>query len=316
MRLIRPDSTDRTAIRRPAVAGSFYPADPAELAAIVDDQLAVGQPSAQTAAAVAGGLAAILVPHAGLFYSGPVAATGWALAAASPAGGDSRPAGPPERAEATIVLLGTNHGAAWIEGVGAWECGAWRTPLGDVEVDEDLASAIVGLGRPFVVDREAHVSEHSLEVQLPFLQRALPGVRIVPLTVATGRGAVALRAGQMLGSLLAARRARRGPLMIAISTDMAHYPPARTAIGITDDLAPLIVGIEPEALARRESEISRGAGDGVACGMCGIEPTLVGLAALRSMGVGRGLQLAAATSADAGGPAGRTVGYLAAAFPG
>jgi MEMO1 family protein len=305
MRLIQPRPSLADPLRRPAVAGSFYPAERGELGAIVDGQLAAGRTDDDLRASVAGGrLAGILVPHAGLVYSGWVAATAWTLAASATAG-----------TEPTIVLLGTNHGAGWLDGVGVWECGAWRTPFGDVEVDEDLAAEIVGLGRPFVVDRDAHRSEHSIEVQLPFVQRALTGARIVPLSVATGRGALAIRAGLRLGSLVAARRRAGAPILVAISTDMAHYPPAVVAERITDELAPLICAIDPGAVARRDCALSGFRATGIACGMCGIEPTVVGLTALRTMGVVHGTRLAAATSADVGGPAGRTVGYLAVAFP-
>lgn len=303
------------AARRPAVAGSFYPADPGDLATLVDDLLAEAAPPAVATTAAARGLAGILVPHAGLVYSGPVAAMAWRLAGSSwlPTAGPGDPAtvaGPP-----TIVLLGTNHGAAWLDGVGVWERGAWRSPLGEAEIDEDLAAAILETGAPFVVDHDSHRSEHSIEVQVPFLRMVLPGARIVPLAVATGSGDVAVFAGGHLGRLLAERRRDGDRILLAISTDMAHYPPAHVATRVTDELAPLILGLEPASLARRESALVRAGLPGVVCGMCGIEPTVLGLAALRAMGVERGIQLAAATSADVGGPLDRTVGYLSAAFP-
>ena len=305
MRLTRPHPAISDPLRRPAVAGSFYPADRRELAALVDGQLAAGRTDDGLRAAVAGGrLAGILVPHAGLVYSGWVAAAAWSLAAAATAG--SVP---------TFVLLGTNHGAEWLDGVGVWERGAWRTPFGRVEIDEDLAAEVLALGEPFAVDRDAHRSEHSIEVQLPFVQRAIPAARIVPMSVATGRGSMATRAGLLLGSLIAERRREGSPIALAISSDMAHYPPAATAARITDELAPLICAVDPAAVARRESAMGGPGEPGTVCGMCGIEPTVVGLTALRAMGVPSGRRLAAATSADVGGPTGRTVGYLSVAFP-
>jgi AmmeMemoRadiSam system protein B len=291
-------------VRRPAVAGSFYPADPDDLAQLVDGLLAAARPP-DDAAALAEGLAGILVPHAGLAYSGPVAAVAWRLVAGSTM----------SAAATTIVLLGTNHSAGWLDGVGVWDTGAWQTPLGDVEVDADLASEIVNLGHPFAVDRDAHRAEHSLEVQLPFVRAALPGARIVPLAVGTGRGELAVRAGEMLGDLMVKNRATGADVLLGISTDMAHYPPAATAARVTDELAPLILALDPTGLALREADVVRTGLHGVVCGMCGIEPTVVGLATLRAMGVRRGIRLAAATSADVGGPSERTVGYLAAAFP-
>jgi len=292
--------------RPPAVAGTFYPADPGELGAMVDDLLETARPPDDAVAAAVAGLAGILVPHAGLVYSGRVAAVAWRLlAGCTPAPGST-----------TIVMLGTNHGAGWLDGVGIWDAGAWRTPLGDVEVDEDLAAAIVALGPPFLVDRDSHRLEHSLEVQLPLVSRALPSARIVPLAIGTGTGQSAHRAGNRLGNLLAERRRRGAQITVAISTDMAHYPPAAVGAWVTRELAPLILALEPAHLARREAELTGSGLAGMACGMCGIEPTVLGLATLRAMGVERGIHLAAATSADAGGSSGRTVGYLAAAFPG
>jgi AmmeMemoRadiSam system protein B len=309
-------------VRPPAVAGSFYPADPAALTDLVDRLARMATPSDEAVAVASTGLAGILVPHAGLVYSGRAAAMAWRLAAGA-AGATGAVATRPTPAPATgvtpsrptIVLLGTNHSAGWLDGVGVWDRGAWRTPTGDVAVDEDLATAIVELGPPFVVDREAHLAEHSLEVQLPFLVAMLPGTRIVPLAVGTGTGDLAVFAGRRLGALLAERRAAGSSVSLAISTDMAHYPPATIAAQVTTELAPLILDLEPVRLARREARLVAAELEGLVCGMCGIAPTVVGLAALRAMHARHGLRLVAETSADAGGPRGRTVGYLAAAFP-
>lgn len=304
--------------RLPAVAGSFYPADPGALAELVDRLLVTARPPDDAVRAVEAGLAGILMPHAGLSYSGPVAAAAWKLAGSVRRGLErSTPAaGAMSFAATTVVLLGTNHSAAWLDGVGVWEAGAWLTPLGAVEVDEDLAEQIVALGPPFAVDRDAHLAEHSLEVQLPFLHRAMPDARVVPLAIGTGTGDGGIRAGERLGTLLAERRASGADVRLAISTDMAHYPPAAIGARVTEELAPFILALDPTRLARRESELARSGLHGVVCGMCGIQPTVLGLAALRAMGVRRGVRMAAATSADAGGASGRTVGYLAAAFPG
>lgn len=308
-------ATDGSAVRRPAVAGSFYPADPVELAELVDGLLESARPPDDAVAAVEAGLAGILVPHAGLVYSGHVAAVAWRLAAGAwrLAAGAALAA---SDAPTTLVMLGTNHRAGWLHGIGVWEAGTWRTPLGDMAVDEDLAAQIVALGPPFMVDRDAHRSEHSLEVQLPFVSRTLPGARIVPLAISAGGGELAVSAGARLGTLLAKRRAKGIRTSLAISTDMAHYPPATVGARVTEALAPIVLALEPTRLAQREAEIADSGLPGLACGMCGIEPTVLGLAALRAMGVEQGIRLAAATSADVGGPSGRTVGYLAAAFPG
>jgi len=290
-------------VRLPAVAGSFYPADRHLLAALVDELLAEADRLRVTADPVDGSILGLLVPHAGLVYSGVVAAAGWRLVGM-----------PSPDAPATVVILGTNHGAAWLGGVAAWETGAWRTPLGDLEVDTDLARAVLALGPPFIVDHAAHRGEHSIEVQLPFLQTVHPASRIVPLSVAAGVGEHAIAAGGRLGALLARRRAAGQRVVLAISSDMAHYPPSIECARATADLLPPILGLDPIGLADTERAIADGGTPGLVCGMCGIQPTVLGLAALRALGATRGSRLAAATSADAGGSTHRTVGYLAAAF--
>jgi AmmeMemoRadiSam system protein B len=214
----------------------------------------------------------------------------------------------------TVVLLGTNHTAGWLDGVAAWETGAWRTPLGDVSIDIDLAAAIVDLGPPFTIDRAAHLGEHSIEVQLPLLQAVESLARIVPLSVAAGTGDDAMAAGDRLGRLLARRRAAGESIVLAISSDMAHYPPDAACAQVTIDLLPSILHLDPGALARAERAVVADRVTGLVCGMCGIQPTVLGLAALHALGATRGACLATATSADAGGSTQRTVGYLAVAF--
>ena len=292
-----------SAPRPPAVAGLFYPADAGSLRALVDELVAGAAsafppPARPDPAHVVG----ILVPHAGLVYSGLVAAAAWRLSA--DADGDL---------PSTIVLLGTNHGAPWLDGIGAWDRGPWSTPLGEVAVDRALLEAILALGPPFQPDAACHLGEHSLEVQLPFVTRLAPGSRIVALSVGAGTGGRAITAGERLGRLLGERRAAGDRILLAISTDMAHYPAASVAEAVTEALRPSIVGLDAAALAVAEAELVRRR-PGVSCGMCGIEPAVLGLAALQAMGVRRGTVLASATSADAGGDPRRTVGYLAVAF--
>jgi len=295
-------------IRRPAVDGSFYPAQPATLQALVDrllQQVVVASPT-PAEPVPASQLRGILVPHAGLEWSGAVAAAGWrALADAV--------ASPDAPSDATVVVLGTNH-TARLQGAGLWPDGAWRMPLGDVTVDAEVAAAIKELGAPFEDNPSAHLHEHSIEVQLPLLQSTAPGVRIVPLAVSAGTGQDAVEAGVRLGRLIAGLDRRRKRVLLAISTDLAHYPAHPDCAQATEALLPSILALDPVGVAQIERELIRSGVPGLACGMCGIEPTVLGLAALRAMGGASGLALAAATSADAGGPADRTVGYLSVAF--
>jgi AmmeMemoRadiSam system protein B len=295
------------AIRPPSVAGSFYDADPGALDRDVARHLAaaaagpIGDATA-TAEALTGEILGLLVPHAGLVYSGTSAAAAWRALAPDP--------------PATVVILGTNHGASWLEGIGAWETGSWRTPLGEVAVDQALARRILALGRPLAIDRDAHLGEHSIEVQLPLLQRVAPAAAIVPLAVATGTGQAAITAGEHLGRLLAGERAAGRSIVLVASSDTAHYPTEAVARRVNERLRPHVERVDPAGLAAEERAIRREGLPSVACGMCGIEPTVVGLAVVRAMGATRGTILAATTSADAYGDRRRTVGYVAAAFTG
>jgi hypothetical protein len=288
----------RPASRRAAVAGSFYPAEPGRLAGLTDVLLAaaatVPRPADLDLASVVGGL----VPHAGLIYSGAIAALTWRLAG--------------EIAPATIVLAGTDHqGRAG--GVGVWTGGAWRTPLGEVAVDRELAARIATLGPPFAADDDAHSEEHSLEVQLPLIARACPGARIVPLAVSPRLGDHA-DGGSRLGSLLEELGAAGGRILLVASSDLAHYPPARVCEEVDERLLEPLLALDGDGLGRLERSIARAGLPGVVCGLCGIDPVRFAIAAVGRMGATRGVLLGKATSADAGGDPRRTVGYAAAAF--
>jgi hypothetical protein len=285
-------------LRQPAVAGSFYPAQPDRLGSLAATLLAgagrATRPDGLDPAAVAG----LLVPHAGLVYSGTIAALSWALAG--------------EIGPATIVLAGTDH-QALARGVGVWTGGSWQTPLGDVPIDDDLAEAIAALGPPFAPDDAAHLGEHSLEVQLPLLARACPGARIVPMAVSPRLRSHA-QAGAMLGRLLAERRTAGESILLVASSDLAHYPPARVCEATDAELLEPLLRMEADALRDAETSVLLERRPGLVCGLCGIDPVRVALTALAEMGATRGILLGAATSADAGGDARRTVGYAAAAF--
>jgi len=297
-------------IREPAVAGSFYPAQPDVLRDLVSRLLdrASAMAPVDAPGRVDGashlGPQGILVPHAGLEWSGVVAAAGWRwLAAAAP-----------NRSPVSVVLLGTNHSAR-LDGVGLWPEGGWRTPLGEVAVDGEVAAAIADLGPPYHHHPGAHLREHSIEVQLPLLQVVELGAMIVPLAVSAGTGTDAIDAGARLGRLLATLNLPDRRIALAISTDLAHYPAHDEARRVTEALLPPILSTDPVTVAALERRLVEEEIPDLACGMCGIAPTVLGLAALHAAGVTPGVELARATSADAGAPRDRTVGYLAVGYP-
>jgi MEMO1 family protein len=266
-----------TGIRPAAVAGRFYPADPAALAALVDrllDEAPVpaGEPLAP----------AYVVPHAGYRFSGPTAAHVYARLAAH------------AREVRRVVLVGPAHYAP-LRGCVVPVAPAWRTPLGEVPVDSELAGeAIAAAG--LTPDDEPFAPEHSLEVQLPFLQRALPpGVPVLP--VLAGISTVD-EVATVLGRLAEAGGAGT---TILCSTDLSHYLDEAAAREQDARTAAAIADLAPERIGTRD-----------ACGVFALRG-LLGWA--RRTGL-RPAVLHRCTSAETAGSPERVVGYCACALLG
>ena len=268
-------------LRRAAFAGSWYPQSASAIAAEVDRYLdAAGSP------VVAGRLVALVSPHAGLHYSGPVAAYSYSLLR--------------ERRGLTVVLVGPAHRAAF-EGIALHAGGAWETPLGSAPIDEELAQALLAAGPEVFEDAGAHRSEHSLELQLPFLQRVVSGLRIVPLLMGTqARDEV-----DALARALAAAAAGRDVVLLA-SSDLSHYQPAAVASRLDAEVVEDVRRLDAESLMQRLETR-----DNVACGG---GPMVAVLKAARAMGADHCSVLRYADSGDAGEhDKSHVVGYLAAA---
>ncbi|MFG2038667.1 AmmeMemoRadiSam system protein B [Dactylosporangium sp. NPDC048998] len=254
-------------MRPPAVAGSFYPADPTELRGTVESLLGTVQREPERDVDQA---FAYVVPHAGYRWSGPTAAHVYARLAG--------------RDVDRVVLLGPSHRVP-LRGIAVPAEGRWSTPLGPVDVDAEGARDLVAGGLA-VADDEPHSLEHSLEVQLPFLQ-VLGFSRVLPVCV----GFAEVDAVAALLSVVAVP----GSLVLC-STDLSHYltwEQARRADAATADA---IVRLEPERI-----------GEGDACGRYALRGLLAWARDLRP--TVRLLHLA--TSADEGGPPERVVGYAA-----
>src|SRR5947208_2269973 len=191
-------------IRRAAVAGTWYPGSAPALAAAVDRHLAA---AARDGAMGCAGLVGLVAPHAGLMYSGPVAAHAYRLLRA--------------RTFDVAVLVGPSHFVGF-DGVSIYPAGGFETPFGVAPIDEECASAIASHGAVVHEHRAAHAREHSLEMQLPFLARLAPWLPIVPLVMGYQTAGTAAALGDALASALRGRRA----LLIA-STDLSHYHDAR-----------------------------------------------------------------------------------------
>jgi len=241
------------AVRAPAVSGRFYPGTRPQLERAVRELLAA-VPDARPAPA-----RAAVAPHAGYVYSGLTAAHVFARLDVPP----------------VVVILAPNHTGVCRAPGGAslWEAGAFRTPLGDVPVDEPLADALLRASPLVGLDHAAHAQEHAVEVELPFLQARRADVRIVPLVLAwdAWEGCEAL--GRVLAALVGRWPER---VLLLASSDLNHYEPAsvneRKDRRALEALAALD-GAELLARCRRE-RIS----------MCGRAPAATVLAATRALG--------------------------------
>jgi AmmeMemoRadiSam system protein B len=270
------------AIRRAAVAGTWYPGDRASLAGEVEGYLAGVAPIE-----VPGRLVALISPHAGLRYSGPVAAHAYARLRGV--------------RDLTVVLVGPSH-RMHFDGVSVYARGAFATPLGEVPIDESVAQALLAADDRMLDDPSPHRDEHSLEMQLPFLQHLVPGLRIVPLLMGSQERAEVEALAAALGRALDGRDA-----LLVASSDLSHYHPATVANALDAKVVDDVSRFDPEALMDRlESHHGHACGGG---------PMVAVLQAARGRGAGQATILRYADSGDvADGDKKRVVGYLAAAL--
>jgi AmmeMemoRadiSam system protein B len=261
-------------VRPAAVAGLFYPADAGALRRQVQ-QLLDTAPCPPATQASSGTLKALVVPHAGYVYSGRVAALCFRLLQATAA------------TPARVLLLGPAHYVP-VDGLALSGDGAWTTPLGEVPLDVGARGELLGRAArlPVTVDDEAHQPEHSLEVQLPFLQVLLPDVPLLPVLVGRGAAADAAAALQPWWD--------DPDTLVVVSTDLSHYETEPEARRHDARTVQAVLAARPDGVASRDA--------------CGVHPLRVLLTWASHAGTSVRL-LGAATSADAGGGKARVVGY-------
>jgi AmmeMemoRadiSam system protein B len=262
-------------IRQPAVAGRFYPNEPARLNEELDQFLAV-RPQAEKISAQA-----CLVPHAGYKYSGNVAGAVYSRV----------------EIPARVILLGPRHfprGAPFA----ILSDGAWQTPLGLAPIDHHLAEKIARACPLLQEDAVAHSGEHSLEVQLPFLQRLAPSFAFVPIVI----GSVQYTELEALGHAIAGViSSEHEPILLIASSDMNHYE--SDAVTRVKDRKAIdrVLALEPRGLfdTVRNAEIS----------MCGYGAAVAMLTAVRQIGATRAELVRYATSGEVNGDLQEVVGY-------
>ncbi|MFW5791224.1 MAG: AmmeMemoRadiSam system protein B [Desulfohalobiaceae bacterium] len=261
--------------REPVVAGQFYPGSAAKLRSMVEEFLAQGRPQAESRTLLA------MVPHAGYVFSGGVA--GQTLQRAN--------------LPRTLILLGPNHTGQG-KPYAVWPEGAWRFPGAELEVDAQLAQALLKGCPEMAEDTSAHRMEHSLEVVLPFLHALDQGTRIVPICVS----------GRTLGSIKkvgqdVARVVEQwpDPVSLVVSSDMSHYVTQEQARERDALAIQAVLDLDPDALYEvvRRQNIT----------MCGMLPMTLGLTAAVELGAETAELVSYTTSAEASGDYSQVVGY-------
>jgi hypothetical protein len=265
------------AVRRPAVAGRFYPGKPEVLARQLDQCLAAEAGAPPKAEAALG----CMVPHAGYMYSGHVAG---AVFQRLPA-------------RATYIILCPNH-----TGRGAplaiMSKGEWLTPLGAARIDSELAARLLQSSHLLMEDAKAHEDEHAIEVELPFLQRSVGAFTFVPIAIGVSRYAALEALGHGMAQAL---KGAAAPVMIIASSDMNHYEPDEVTRVKDRKAIDKILALDPAGLYEvvREEDIS----------MCGYGPAVAMLTAAKDLGATRAELVRYATSADTSGDRSAVVGY-------
>jgi AmmeMemoRadiSam system protein B len=263
-------------LRPPAVAGTFYPGQAETLRRELDGLI----PASPKSKALA-----VIVPHAGYVYSGRVAGAVYARV----------------DVPRDVVLLCFNPRGRGRD-YGIWGEGAWRTPLGDVPVNEDLALRVKKAYKGVDFDQAGFLGEHSGEVQLPFLQMLRPDLRLVPVALSVGLDSTdGLREfGRALSTV-------EGDFLVVASTDLNHYEDQQTTLEKDNTVIRAIEALDETALASaiRSREIS----------MCGYAPTIATIAYAKAKGAAGAMTVMHATSGDVSGDYDRVVGYAGMIIP-
>ncbi len=278
--------------REPLMAQQgWYPADPGRLR----DTLAGFLRDVSSDPVLPGRLVGLLAPHAGYAYSGRVAAAAFHQLTGRQNDYD------------VIALLGTSHHEP--DGGMVYACDYFRTPLGSIPVEKSLVASLCDREGLYRDNERAHVHDHSLEMQLPFLQTLLASFAIVPILVGhAGRDAL-LRMGRQLARVLEGRRA-----LIVVSSDMTHYPTQAEARRIDGAALQAVQGMEPDDMMDRLERLEREPVQNLHCVLCGKHALYAGMTAARELGARRAETLMYRNSGDVSGDHSRCVGYGAVGF--
>jgi AmmeMemoRadiSam system protein B/AmmeMemoRadiSam system protein A len=269
-------------VRPPAVAGQFYPSDPQKL------KLAIRQFLDGSVEIPMEKPIALMVPHAGYIYSGQISADAYRQVM--------------KHSYDVIVLLGVDHTTPGFSGVSLGDYSSFQTPLGNSLVDTEITSALMAECKDCNRNREVHVREHSIEVQIPFVQVLFPNARIVPAIIHAPDGKMCARFGESLAKVLRNKRA-----LIVISSDLSHYPTNENAAKADRLTLITIAGLDLRRIEAMMRVLDVPNLDTRACGEAAI---LAGMTAAKALGATRAVIAGYANSGDVSiGDRSRAVGY-------
>lgn len=277
-------------IRPPIVAGKFYPDSAAVLKSAIEKFMRDATP-AQAQAPLA-----IVVPHAGYIYSGQICADGY----------NQVRNGQYE----VVVIFGTNHTAPDLRKIALYPGAGFRTPLGTVPVDAEIVAALIAASPDCKADRAPHVREHSIEVQIPFIQTLFPRAKIVPAIVGMADIGLCTRFGAALGKVLKGKKA-----LVVASTDLSHYPSAANAEVVDRITLAAAASLDPAALqAAIRGQMARHIRGLDTCA-CGEAAIMAAMEAAKALGATGGKVVSYAHSGDIPiGDRDRVVGYGSVVF--
>ena len=265
----------RFAVRKPAVSGQFYSN---AFNSLKEDISRLTTQETRKKAVIA-----CILPHAGYIYSGKVAGKTVSRI----------------EIKDNVILVGPNH-----RGVGAafsiMTEGVWQTPLGEIKINSDLAKSIFKKSTYFSDDQSAHIYEHSIEVELPFLQHFNPGLQIVPIVASEGPIGAYKEIGLGIASAIEESKLQRSALIVA-SSDMTHYEPQQEAERKDKQAIEAILALDEDALIERVKK------DNIS--MCGYIPCFIMLVAAKALGAKSAELVEYKTSGDVTGDYSSVVGY-------
>jgi hypothetical protein len=266
-------------IRPPAVAGAFYTDDPDDLAAQIKAFLNHVPPKT-----LPGTITALIAPHAGFIYSGQVAAHAYKLIEG--------------KTFDTVVVIAPSHHYP-LRGASVYPRGAYQIPLGLISINEKLAEQLIETSDLFSYVKQAHVKEHSLEVQLPFLKTVLGDFKLLPVVM----GANDFSTCQAIAESLY-QTVKDQSVLIVASTDLSHFHPYQQAVSLDQVVLDYVKSYDPEGLFKAISSRK--------CEACGADPLVTTMLLAHKLGANRSEVLTYANSGDVSGDKTQVVGYMAA----